>query len=975
MRRFFAANIARTAVCVALAAILPALLIIAATGLQRYSVEVAAARTSGERLVRTVALRQTQLTEVAETLTQLLARLRDVRERNTGPASALFRDIVYNSPEYDNVFLLDASGRVLASALPVPGDTDFSSFMFFKRTVRRDSFSVGHVVRSPFTEDPVLIFAMPVPFEDGSGDGVVAVSMNLKSYDNALAGIVLPGDAITYFLDGSGTLASVYPKTAPGELGTLLGGELWRNVQNASEDSGLFLLEETGSPTQVAYRKLRMSGMDMPYFYILYARPETTAYAQAKSILRRDMTALALVSLLAVLAAAGIGIFALRRPWRSLLDAADQVAGGNLAARVPLAGIGGELGTLGKEFNAMAEALDKRDRELSAARDYAELSRNAKSEFLANMSHEIRTSMNAILGMAYLVLKTELNAQQKGYISKLLSAANALLRVINDILDFSKMEAGKLTMENISFSLRRIASTVRSESAARLGEKKLGFELQIAPDVPDHLVGDPLRLSQALMILVDDAINRSERGVVSLVCTLVEQDPENVTVQFAVRDAGVGLTPVQLAEMRELFDRSPEDAPSTLDKLRLRLAIGNRLFRMMDGQIEVSSVFGEGVLFTASARFGYAAGDLHEPSQVFEGQKALIVDPVELSRQDLMDILPRFGFGVECVATIEEARERLIRAEKSGSRFVVMFIDWRPSGQDIPSLVMQLKADPSLLAPPPVILTTAIGRTDLPASIEELDIDALLPKPINESLVFDTLMNILGAPGRDVTGTDASGREAGAAGSLVGMRILLAEDNSVNQQIAGELMESEGIVLTIASNGEEVVNILTESPLGAFDAVLMDLQMPKMDGFAATRTIRSKKAYAALRLPIIAMTAHSDVSEISACFDVGMNDHTGKPIIVDKLFGTLRRWLPVRAESAEVLQTAAANIKQLVSKADPESLAQLDNVLDALVPYLHEGRVAMIRTALREGESQAIEALLEDMSALAEQFLNPGGAI
>ena len=969
MRQFFTANIARTAVCVALIAILPALVIIAASGVGRYNDAVVSAQVGGERFVNTLALRQTQLMEVAETLTQVLVRLRDVREKNSGPSSALFRDIVFSSPEYDNVFLLDATGRVIASAEPIPGKIDFTKYSFFKRTMRRDSFSVGQVVLSPFSGEPVLIFAMPALLDDKEKNGIIAVSISLSNYDDALAGISLPGDAAVYFLDGSGTVASTYPKEKA-QAGSLLGGEIWRGVQNTSNDAGFFFVkaDEKNTSAQVAYRKLRMPGMDMPYFYILYARPEATVFAHAKSLLYRDMRALAVVSLLALLAAAGLGVYALRRPWRRLMVAAESVTDGDLAARVDISGVGGEIGTLGKEFNSMAEALHKRDKELSAARDYAELSKNAKSEFLANMSHEIRTSMNAILGMAYLVLKTELNAQQKGYISKLLSAANALLRVINDILDFSKMEAGKLAMENISFSLRRIASTVRSESAARLGEKKLGFELQIAPDVPDHLVGDPLRLSQALMILVDDAINRSERGVVLFTCSLAEQDPESVTLQFAVRDAGVGLTPIQLAEMRELFERSPDDTPSTMDKLRLRLAIGNRLFRMMGGSIEVSSVFGEGVLFMAYAKFGYAAGDLREPSQVFEGRRALIVDPVELSRQDLMDILPRFGFAVESVSTLEEARETLRQAEKEGSRFSVVLIDWRPSGPDIPSLVMQLKSDPSLLTPPPVVLTTAVGRTDLPTSLEELDIDALLPKPINESLVFDTLMNILGAPSRGL-----SEMEHAAVNSLAGMRILLAEDNSVNQQIAGELMEGEGIVLTVASNGEEAVNTLEQSPEGAFDLVLMDLQMPKMDGFAATRAIRSKEIFNALRLPIIAMTAHSDVSEISACFAAGMNDHTGKPIIVDKLFATLKRWLPVRAESAEMLLTAVNAIREIVDKADPKSLAQLDQVLDSLVPHLYEGRVSLIRNVLREGETPAIEAILEDMKAMAEQFMFPGG--
>ncbi|MDL2209262.1 response regulator [Desulfovibrio sp. OttesenSCG-928-O18] len=972
MKQFLTANITRTAICVVLLSVLPALAIIAATGVERYSDEIEAAQARGERFVRTIAVRQNQVAEVMETLAQVLVRLRDVREGDAVAASSLFRDLVANSPEYNNIVLLDNDGSVIASALPVPSGLNFSRYTFFKRALRRNAFSVGKVVDSPFSKEPVLYFAMPAMIKGRDNPGVISVALNLARYDETLAGLVLPKGAVVYFLDGTGALASAYPKPGPVPPGDILGGEIWRSVQNASEGAGHFLAGEVGAPAslQVAFRKLFLPGMDQPYFYILYVRPENLAYARAKSLQSRDMTIFAVVAFLSMAAALGLCWYTVRRPWRRLLVAAAGVASGDLSTRVGEKGVSGEIGTLNREFNAMAQALDRRDKELSAARDYAELSRNAKSEFLANMSHEIRTSMNAILGMAYLVLKTELTAQQKGYVSKLLAAANALLRVINDILDFSKMEAGKLTMERIGFSLRRIMSTVRSESSARLGEKKLGFDLSIGLGVPDHLLGDPLRLSQALMIMVDDAVSRSERGKVSLGCSVRSQGEEEVTLDFAVHDAGVGLTPVQLAEMRELFERDESDPPATMDKMKLRLAICNRLFRMMGGGITVSSVFGEGVLFTASARFGFAATEFRQPDRLFEGQKALIVDSSEVSRQDLVEILPRFGFAVECVPDLEAARNLLRKAEADNAPVSVAFVDWRSSSPDTPALVTELKAAPGILAPPPVILTTAVGRAELPASLEELDIDALLPKPINESLVFDTLMNVLGASRAGQDDLEGSAPEQ-EPGGFAGVRVLLAEDNLVNQQIAAEIMESEGMTLVVAVDGEEAVAILSENIPGAFDLVLMDLQMPKMDGFAATRALRSQKAFHPLRLPVIAMTAHSDINEISACFAAGMNDHTGKPIIVDKFFATLRRWLPVRADDAENIVAAVAHIRELVNKADPESLARLDETLDALVPVLHEGRVDMIRAILRDGEPQAIGDALEALTAMAHSFLFP----
>lgn len=973
MRQFFTANITRTAICVVLLSVLPALAIIVGTGIQRYSDEINAAQARGERFVQTIAVRQNQVSEVMETLAQVLVSLRDVREGDAAAASALFRDLAANSSKYNSIVLLDADGSVIASALPVPSELNFSSHTFFKRALRRNAFSVGQVVDSSFSNEPVLYFALPAIIRGEENPGVISIALNLARYDEILAGLVLPEGAAVYFLDGSGALASAYPKPGPVQTGEILGGEIWRNVQSTVESAGHFVVEGDGDAArlQVAFRKLFLPGMDQPYFHILYVRPESLAYAQARSLQNRDMAFFAVVAFLSSAAALGLCWYTVHRPWRRLLAAAAGVAAGDLSTRVDEKGVGGEIGMLNREFNAMAQSLDRRDAELSAARDYAELSRTAKSEFLANMSHEIRTSMNAILGMAYLVLKTELTARQKGYVTKLLAAANMLLRVINDILDFSKMEAGKLTMERIGFSLRRITSTVRSESAARLGEKQLDFELALDHSVPGLLLGDPLRLSQALMILVDDAVNRSERGKVSLACAVKSQSEEEVELEFSVHDASVGLTPVQLAEIRELFEHAESDPSPTMDKMKLRLAICNKLFRMMGGGIEVSSVFGEGVLFTASARFGYAATELSQPDRLFKGRKALIADGSEVCRQDLVDILTRFGFLAECVPDLGAARNALCRAETENEPFSVVFVDWRPSAPDTPSLVAELKADPGILSPPPVILTTAVGRAELPVSLEELDIDALLPKPINESLVFDTLMNVLAADrnGQNTLEGEAAGK---ASGRFAGVRVLLAEDNLVNQQIAAEIMENEGIALIVAADGEEAVSILNGNAPGAFDIVLMDIQMPKMDGFAATRALRAQKAFHPLRLPIIAMTAHSDINEISGCFAAGMNDYTGKPIIVDKFFPTLRRWLPVRADDAEKIIKAVARARDLANRADPASLAQLDETLDALAPVLHEGRADMIRAILREGEPDAVEDALEALSAMASGLLFPG---
>jgi len=953
----------RTAICVVLLSILPAVVIVATTGVAQYLEERKAENARGERIVHAIELRQEQLAVVMGTFVRTLGRLDVTNSSNFESVSRLFRNILQSSPRYADIMLLDGAGNVLASALPYDSTTNFSEYAFFKKVRAQDSFGVGRVVFSPFTKEPILHFAAPVPL---GGHGMICVALRLAWNEEKFDDRVLPEGTFLYLVDDAGVLASTYPHNDREAIGEKWDNPLWDAVRNAADSSGRIIgrLGTDSTEYVTTYKRLFFQNSGEPYSTILYVQPTLGAHSYATTKLYRDMGLFVAIILLTLCLVAGLYHFSVRRPWNVLLDAAESVAYGKLDVRVPEKGVNGEIGMLYREFNAMADFLERRDNELSAALEHTEYSRKAKSEFLANMSHEIRTSMNAILGMAYLVLKTDMTDKQRAYLSKLLVAANELLGIINDILDFSKIEADKMNMEAIDFSLYRILGAVRSESKADPDSgKTLDLTLDIGQGVPDRLVGDPLRLSQALTILASDAVNRSEQGIVSLRCSVTEQNEERIALRFTVQAPDVVLLPSQIVETREIFSGEKENRSTSLSKTGLRLAIANRLFRMMQGDITVSCLPGQGLLFTARACFTVAEDAA--PDKPFEGKKVLVVDANMASRRDLPDILTEFGFAVECVADIEAALHVLTTAQDTSSPFAAMFVDWDPALQDVAEQILQVQQTLPL-GGGPLVLTSVSGRTDLPASFDGLEIGAFLSRPLDALAVHGVMTRLIDTD--DGSRFLLSSSPGDQKVSFEGLRVLLAEDNVINQQIAAEILEGEGVNLSIADNGEMAVSMLRAAP-GAFDLVLMDIQMPIMDGYAATKKIREDAHCNALRLPVIAMTAHSDSSEISACLAAGMNGYTGKPIVIDKLLHTIRCWLPVCAADAAALAASVVELRETCGNADSVSSAlrrRQNKILEVLSPVIHEGRLEMLRATLREGDADAIAVMIATFESMAD---------
>jgi PAS domain S-box-containing protein len=535
----------------------------------------------------------------------------------------------------------------------------------------------------------------------------------------------------------------------------------------------------------------------------------------------------------------------------------------------------------------------QQERQIVEARQRAEEATAAKSMFLANMSHEIRTPMNAIIGMTHLALKTELTAKQRDYLIKVRGAAGALLGIINDILDFSKIEAGKLDIESSEFRFEDVLENLSTVIGQKAHEKNLEFLISSQPDIPLNLVGDPLRLGQILINLVNNAVKFTKRGEVLVRVAMDEHTPDRVKLKFSITDTGIGMTPEQSARLFQAFSQADASTTRKFGGTGLGLSISKRLVEMMGGQIWVESKPGVGSTFYFTAWFGVGSAESRKrfvPDM--SGIRALVVDDNAQAREILGDALRGFGLRAEAVSSGPEAI-RAVSLADARDPFQLILMDWHMPEMDGLQASAILRAEVRLRHPPRIVIVTAFGREEVRARAEQIGVEGFLLKPVNASLLYDTLVDLFGAERGTASGMSKQ-MPASKEYDARGMRILLVEDNDMNQQVATELLESAGARVTVAANGKIAVDLLCNGPQPTpFDVVLMDLQMPEMDGHTATGILRSDARFN--HLPILAMTAHALVEERQRCLQAGMNDHVTKPLDPDALFAALSRWVQRRA--------------------------------------------------------------------------------